>query len=172
MTWNLFLQESLWSYLSPKAIGMVVWHLDQILWSQTQASGDFWNLMLTEPTPIQLLEIAKVMKNGYFFLFLSLQRAQKVSLYTVRGFKSRQIPRGRSLQNIMTIAHELARKFGKKLPPPICWFWNPVLYDFTHFFSVISKRCPISPGGRQEVSHKSGGGSFQVICKVTIPYFT
>ena len=58
------------------------------------------------------------MKIWNFFLFSALQRAQKVSLYTLPGFKSRQIPRGRSLQNIMTIAHELARKFGKNLPPP------------------------------------------------------
>ena len=53
-----------------------------------------------------------------FFAFFAPQRAQKVSLYTLPGFKSRQIPRGRSLQNIMIIAHELARKFGKNLPPP------------------------------------------------------
>ena len=40
----------------------------------------------------------------------------------------------------MTIAHELARKFGKNLPhPPICWFWNPVLY-FEKETRNLSKR--------------------------------
>ena len=57
------------------------------------------------------------MKNRYFFLFLSLQRAQKVSQYTLPGFKSCQIPRRRSLQNIMAIAPEFERKSEKPSPP-------------------------------------------------------
>ena len=72
--------------------------------------------------PNQLLEIAKVMKNRYFFLFLSLQRAQKVSQYTLPGFKSCQIPRRRSLQNIMAIAPEFERKSEKNVPPRTAGF--------------------------------------------------
>ena len=79
------------------------------------------------------------MKKWKFFAFFAPQRAQKVSLYTLRGFKSRQIPRGRSLQNIMTIAHELARKFGKNLPPPnMLVLESGSLYD--QKFEVSSER--------------------------------
>ena len=66
--------------------------------------------------PNQLLEIAKVMKNRYFFLFLSLQRAQKVSQYTLPGFKSCQIPRRRSLHNIVAIARMSKRAVNRAGP--------------------------------------------------------
>ena len=56
---------------------------------------------------------------SYFFFFVSLQRAQKVSQYTLPGFKSCQIPRRRSLQNIMAIAPEFERKSKNNLPPPV-----------------------------------------------------
>ena len=79
--------------------------------------------------PNQLLEIAKVMKNRYFFLFLSLQRARKVSKYTSAGLKSCQIPRSTSLQNIVAIAPEFERK-SEKSSPSYCKFWNSALYVF------------------------------------------
>ena len=48
MTWNLCLEACLWSYLSPKANGMIVRRLDQILRADTKANGDFWKFILTE----------------------------------------------------------------------------------------------------------------------------
>ena len=51
-----------------------------------------------------------------FFLFLSLQRARKVSKYTSAGLKSCQIPRSTSLQNIVAIAPEFERKSEKPSP--------------------------------------------------------
>ena len=77
ITWTLFLQASLWSYLSPKANGMVVRHVDQILWSQTQASGDFWNFMLTEPSPINYLKSRKSWKTSVFFFFYRSRERKK-----------------------------------------------------------------------------------------------
>ena len=47
MTWNLCLEAYLWSYLSPKANGVVVRRLDEILWSETQVNDDFLNFIIT-----------------------------------------------------------------------------------------------------------------------------
>ena len=41
MTWNLYLQAFLWSYLSLKANGVVIRCLDQILQAETEVSCDF-----------------------------------------------------------------------------------------------------------------------------------
>ena len=46
MTCNLCLEACLWSYLSPKANGVVVRHLHQFLRAGTQANGDFWKIIL------------------------------------------------------------------------------------------------------------------------------
>ena len=46
MTWNLCLEACLWSYLSLKANGVAVRRLDQFLRAETQANGDFWEIIL------------------------------------------------------------------------------------------------------------------------------
>ena len=116
MTWNLFLQESLWSYLSPKANGMVVRHVDQILWSQTQASGDFWNFMLTEPTPINYLKSRKSWKTGIFFFFYRCREREKC-------------------QNILRLILKVVTIFF--LPPPI--FFG-CFYQTSKGHKIITRR--------------------------------
>ena len=74
---NLFLQASLRSYLSPRANGVVVRHVDKILWSETQASGDFWNFMLTEPSSTNYLKSRKSWKTGIFFFFYRSRERKK-----------------------------------------------------------------------------------------------
>ena len=69
MAWNLCFQASLWSHLSFKVNGVVVRRLDQILWSQTQANGDFWKFMLAEHSSIDHLKLRKSSKKWNFCFF-------------------------------------------------------------------------------------------------------
>ena len=114
------------------------------------------------------------MKKWNFLPFFALQRPQKVSLYTSPDFKSCQIPRGRSLQNIMTIALEFARKFGKKLPPQSAGFgirfFNYQKLKFWIFWQFLAHFLLINSTQKNEKFDLSGFLSLKYLLVVGKPY--